>query len=170
MASITIDVSETLNNYVSQITLESKQGQKAVKFALKDWSRWVRTQLVRIISREMNFPQAIIRGRSVFDVRLDNMSASVWLGLNPVRAHYVGKLKPAPEDRGSFVKDYYFEGGFVVDLNGLKLFKRRGDARLKIDLQTISISAVGYAAIDQIEKRARLRLRKVLIKKINQFV
>jgi hypothetical protein len=69
----------------------------------------------------------------------------VWLGYNPLKAAYCGRL--TQDARGAFAGQFYFAGAFVATMkSGHKgVYKRAGKSRLPIVEQTVTVRGMEAA-------------------------
>lgn len=94
--------------------------------------------------------------------RVNSTEGSVWLGYNPVKAGYAGKLRQ--DDGGAWAGRYYFVGGIVATMRSghSSIFKRgigkRGRDTLieqTVDLPQADAIAAQVAALARVELQRR---------------
>lgn len=92
--------------------------------------------------------------------KVSDQRGIVWLGFNPVKAKYAGKLSQEPG--GAMAGQYYWPGGFVAKMKSghLSIFKRQGAKRLPLIEQTVELPyAEEIAASVFIETQTELQRR-----------
>jgi hypothetical protein len=100
--------------------------------------------------------------------RRDRDTGIVWIGFNPVKASYVGKLKQ--DNGGAWAGQYYFKGGFVTTLRSghTGIFKKSGRSRLPIAEQTVVLKA-GFAIAEAVAHEAQIELRARFAAKLREL-
>ena len=101
------------------------------------------------------------RGRSGY--------AAVWVGYNPIKAAYIGKLRQ--QRRGARAGKHFYEGGFLATMRSghQSVFKRHGKARLPIDEQYAPLASA-ERNVNEVARRIPLRLSDVLEQELNYEV
>jgi hypothetical protein len=151
---------------VRELSAFPEQAERAEARAARKTVKWAETQLRRAIAKEHEIPLKSIRKAR----RVQSKNKLVWLGYNPVKAGYAGKLEQM--EVGAMAGAYYFEGGFVATLRSghASIFKRRGRARLPIDEQKVALvkaEAIAEREAERIESRFFETLRRELNYEIN---
>lgn len=123
------------------------QVQRALRSTLSKLARWARSRATKGMAKEVKMNQTTFRRRlRVSKVRSASRGGSkvtVWFGLNPVGIIY---LRPRQTSRGvSAMGGRHIRSAFIATMESSKrgVFKRRGKARLKIDLQREDIEDPG---------------------------
>ncbi|MCU7845297.1 MAG: phage tail protein [Candidatus Thiodiazotropha sp. (ex Monitilora ramsayi)] len=96
----------------------------------------------------------------------DGMDGFVWVGYNPVKAAYVGRL--TQQVRGARAGRHTYPGGFVATMRSghQSIFQRTQKSRLPIEEKDVSMS-VAPVLVQQETSRIQSRLSDVLLQEIN---
>ena len=141
---VDLEISEiSLNEMVEALGDTPKQVDKAMASALRKMAIWLKAKSIKGLSKELDIQQKVIRRRlKSFSVthRKDGSSARVWYGLDPIKLRYLGT--PEVIGHGVQVGAFYVEGAFIAKDNqgNMQVFKRKGRARLPIEVQTADIN------------------------------
>ncbi|MFH1493744.1 MAG: phage tail protein [Pseudomonadota bacterium] len=141
MFNVAIDATDVLYQFGAM----PAQAERATKRALTLTAKWIDTQGSRAIAKASGVPlKALKRGKGVGRVRIKSPSASalrasVWFGLMPVKAAYVGKLSQLK--KGARAGKHVFPGGFVgrMPSGHIGIYLRKGKARLPIVEQSVKL-------------------------------
>jgi hypothetical protein len=98
--------------------------------------------------------------------RVNSTGGNVWLGYNPVKAGYAGKLRQ--EDGGAWAGPYYFAGGIVATMRSghSSIFKRGIGKRL--GRQTLIEQTVELPQADSIAAQVEILARVELQRRYNE--
>ncbi len=89
----------------------------------------------------------------------------VFLGFNPVKAGYAGKL--TQESGGASAGQYYWAGGFIATMRSghASIFKRKGGRRLPLAEQVVSLPQAESIA-EQVADEAAVELQRRYMEKL----
>lgn len=165
MSTIGIEI-KGVDAVVRELNAFPEQAERAEERATRKTVKWAESQLRRAIAKEHDIPFKSIREAR----RVQSKNKLIWLGYNPVKAGYAGKLKQL--EGGAMAGAYYFEGGFMATLRSghTSIFKRRGRARLPIDEQKVELvkaEAIAEREAKKIESRFFQILRQELNYEMN---
>lgn len=91
------------------------RARMAISRAMNEAIRWGRTQVRRDVSREAQIPQKLLSGRIFLNqANRRQMRASLWTGLNPIRAIDAGKARQTRT--GVRVGRHQFPGAFLATM------------------------------------------------------
>lgn len=157
-------MSLTLDDKALQSVIDAlpRQVFNAQRSAIGTTVTFARKELQKRMIAKTGIPARVFRRVRIKATRRPE-SGSVWLGYNPVKATYVGKLKQDPA--GAFAGDYFFEGGFVARLQSghVGIFKRGTELtrNLKVELveQTVDLG-IGVDVAEEVYGLAQIELRR----------
>jgi len=143
--------------------LSGKALDAAWRRALRKTLAWAKSQTAKTLSAETAIPQKILRRR--LRTRLGK-TGTVWLGLNPVKAHRLGNTRQTKA--GVTAGRARFPGAFLVGrAPGTPAFRRVGKARLPIKAETLEWDVAGERGFEEVARQAENRLLTVLSQEIN---
>ncbi|PPD22869.1 MAG: hypothetical protein CTY22_05200 [Methylomonas sp.] len=151
----------------SLITALPGQIARARRSAIGTTVTYARQRLQAQMIARTGLPARVFR-RVRIKTRRRPESGTVWLGYNPVKAAYVGRVKQDPQ--GAFAGDYFFPDSFVVRMQSghVGIFKRGGQSRLGLVEQTVDLSA-GPAVARSVAADAGRELRARLADRLRQL-
>lgn len=177
---IDVDLEFPYQALIAQFKGQERKVGKAIDRAIRKTIRWMRKALIKLVAAEAKIPQKSIRLRVKDTVNQKDKYGSVWLGLNPVSAHYVGRPRETP--RGVNVgRRHRFESAFfqrVFRGNEKKVYRRvfrgagssqrgKGDGRFPVELMTIPIDDIGEESAKKIQREAKVRFVRTLTQELN---
>lgn len=138
----------------------------AEKSAVQQTTRWAKKEVQNRLIAKTGIPPRVFRRFRVKSKRLNYNGGLVWVGINQVKASYVGKLKQ--DITGASAGSYFFQGGFVAKMQSghVGIFKRRGQARLPLDEQTVRLFDAGMIVSEQVAQEAGEKLKQSFIEKV----
>lgn len=122
------------------ITMEELK--EAVRLATMDTASWANKESAKDLGRELNVPYPAMRKRVKVKRRMMTFegalaTARIWYGINPVSLKY---LKPKQLEGGVQTQGKgIVMKGFISDKLKGHVFKRKGDARLPIEKQSLDV-------------------------------
>ncbi len=130
---------------------------KAQRSAIGTTTTWANKEMQSRMAIKTGIPARVFRRFRVVSKRQRD-SGLVWVGLNKVKAAYVGDL--LEEIGGASAGNYYFEGGFIATMRSGHegIFKRLGQGRLKIIEQTVNLN-LGFEVAEEVAGDAGRELR-----------
>ncbi|WP_430735384.1 hypothetical protein [Halodesulfovibrio aestuarii] len=145
--NITIEKSRQseFNALVGDLLASPKEVQKSIISARRKAAKWVRTQIVRSLSKETQIPPSLLRNRVVLS-RI-SIKGEMFIGLNPVS---VSRLQPKQTKAGVKAKGgLTVKGAFIVDALDYKpVFKRVSDRAYPVEYQRRDIEKEGQRIIE----------------------
>lgn len=140
--------------------------QNAWRRTLRKTSVWVKGQTAKAVSKETRIPQKLLRQRLYFFLR-NRDTGKVWLGLNAVEAHRLGK--PRQTRKGVTVGRHRFDGAWVMKNTAPDgpIYRRTGKDRLPYEMVKFDWSASGEAGFKEAAARAEERLMVILRQEVN---
>lgn len=145
MIDLTVNT-DGLRPTIETLAATEGQVQQALRRTLAKLGAWARSRATKSMAKELQIAQQNIRRRlRVTKVRgIGGGSAvTVWFGLNPIGIIYMNARQTARGVRARGGRD--LPHAFIAKMNSTKraVFKRRGKARLPIDIQREAIDAPG---------------------------
>lgn len=125
------------NALVEDLIAPKKVVQKSIIAARRKAAKWVRTQLVRALSKETGIPVGVLRRRVLISrIAIDG---TVFVGLRPVA---VSNLTPKQTKKGVKAKGgVQIDGAFVVNsMEATPVFKRVTDKAYPLVFQRVDIA------------------------------
>lgn len=124
------------NALVDELLAPKKVVQKSIISARRKAAKWVRTQLVRALSKETGIPAGVLRRRVLISrIAIDG---TVFVGLRPIA---VSNLQPKQTKKGVKAKGVQIDGAFVVDsMESNPVFKRVTDRAYPVVFQRLDIA------------------------------
>jgi len=101
--------------------------------------------------------------------RVSDKRGIVFLGFNPVKAAYAGKLKQ--QEAGAMAGQYYFEKGFVAKMHSghVSIFKRKGKKRFPLVEQMIQLPKA-QAITEQVADEAAIEFQRRYVEYLTDFI
>lgn len=136
---------DDFNELVVDLIASPKVVQKSIISARRKAAKWLRTQVVRALSKETQIPASVLRNRVVLS-RI-SIKGEVFIGLNPVS---VSRLQPRQTKSGVKAKGgLHVQGAFVVDsMESNPVFKRVADRAYPIEYQRRDIEKEAQRIIE----------------------
>lgn len=121
------------------ITMEELK--EAVRLATTDTASWANKESAKDLGRELKVPYPAMRKRIKVKRRMITggsslATARIWYGINAVSLKY---LKPKQDASGVTTTAKAVPGAFISEKMKKNVFKRKGDARLPIEKQTLDV-------------------------------
>jgi len=137
-----------LDKIAREFEADKKEVEKASKRALKKTANWIKTQVVKELSRATGIKQKIIRDRLKVK-SLKDLKASVWSGLNRIS---LMRLDPKQNKKGVRAGKLFRQSAFLSPIrkgsSKLIVYKRRGKERLPVDKQMVDIYEAGKQILE----------------------
>lgn len=150
---------------IEALDASDSQIERALRSTLGKLAAWAKGRATKAMARELQMDQRTIR-RRLKTTRVRNTSGgasiTVWFGLNPVGIIHLGarQTRRGVSARGGRRLDHAFIATMQSGKRGV--FRRRGAARLKIDLQRENIEDQGRGyLIDDLAKSPEMEARFV---------
>jgi len=139
----------------------------AQRSAISTTTTWAGKELRNRMQVKTGIPARVFR-RFRVKTKRNRETGTVWIGLNKVKASYVGKL--SQDAGGAWAGDYYFGGGFVARMkNGhAGIFKRKGQSRLPLAEQTVNLD-LGFEVAEEVAREAQIELRNRFADKVREL-
>ncbi|QDQ24933.1 phage tail protein [Chitinimonas arctica] len=140
--------------------------QAAWRRTLRKTSTWVKAQVAKTVAQDTRVPQKVLRQRLYFFLHSRD-SGKVWLGLNPLQAHRLGKSRQTR--RGVSVGRHRFAGAWTMAQRAPTgpVFQRTGKARYPITEVKLDWDDPGEAAFRKVAAQVEARLLVVLRQEVN---
>lgn len=146
--------------------LSSAAMQAAWRRTLRKTAAWIKSQTAKEVSGATKIPQKVIKSRMYFFLRSAE-KGKVWLGLNPVEVHRLGKVTQT--GKGMRVGRTSYEGAWrktEAQPNG-PLYRRIGKARRPYQVITVDLSKAGDPAFRRAAQLCEARLMTILNQEVN---
>lgn len=146
------------------IEAHGKQGRKAAFRAFRKLLKWYRGQVASYATKELGISRKAFKSRWF----LDNSNFTLWMGLNPVSAHLVGKAKQ--NRTGVRVSKYDFDGAFIAKMNygnSLLVMRRVGKQRLPIEKEFVEVHEEITLIFKRFEALAVKRFETLFTQELN---
>lgn len=146
--------------------LSANASQAAWRRTLRKTGQWVKSQTAKAVSHETRIPQKLLRQRLYFFLRSRD-SGKVWLGLNAMEAHRLGK--PRQTRSGISVGRHRFDQAWQMRKRAPDgpVYRRTTAARRPYEVVKVDWAGPGEAAFRQAAGRAEERLLTVLRQEVN---
>lgn len=179
MAGSDVKLEVDLAGLLKQHAGKEKKVMKAIGRSLRKSATFGKTLLRKTVASAAGIPQKAIKKRVSAKAFVKDFVVVVWLGMNPVPAHLVGK--PRQLKKGVRVgRKHLFEGAFKAKIfdsedrvwrrkfRGPGSSKRgRGDGRFPVELMTVPLDDVGAASMQKIQRQVQLRFKRIVEQEIN---
>jgi len=169
MVDITVQLDDQdFADMVRALDLTEKQLYAAAYRAIRKTVSWVRTHLAKTLSKELQIVQKVIRQRlRVYMQDRRALQGKVWMGMYNIRASRLGKARQTRT--GVSVGRHRFPGSFIATMptGHTDVFKRRGKARLHIDIQELDISEQAKKVMEEMDLKVEARFQEVLEQEVN---
>lgn len=140
---------------------------QAQRSAIGRTTTWAKKELQNRMRTKTGLPAKAFRQ---FRVKAKHVkeTGTVWIGLEPIKARYAGKLKQ--DTGGAWAGQYYFAGGFVARMNSgtSSIYKRKGRKRFPIVEQTVDIKA-GFEVAEGVAREAENELRSRFASRLREL-
>lgn len=104
------------------------QIKQAHRRAMGKTIRWLSTRVSRELGQQFDLPQRVFQVRAKRS--FDHEYASLWIGLNPIAANWLGKARQTR--KGVSVRSHKFNGAFIAKMkNGHIGVFQRGERRIR---------------------------------------
>ena len=152
---------------------------RAQRSAIGTTTTWAKKEIQSKLAVKTGISKRVFNRFRVKSKRLRE-SGVVWMGLNPVKAVYVGPLSQNADDLldglidkdpdGVSAGDYYFEGGFIARMRSghVGIFKRIGQSRLGIIEQTVDLN-LGFEVAEAVAGDTARELRERFMTKVREL-
>ncbi len=139
---------------------------RAQRSAVSGTTTWAKKELQTRMATRTKIPKKAFSAIRV-KAKRNNETGTVWIGLDPIKARYAGRVRADIGGGGALAGEYYFERGFVAKMKSgsESVFKRKGRARLPIVEQTVNIK-VGFEVADVLARDAQQELRRRFADKV----
>ena len=109
---VSITINHGADHIISALGASMKQVDQARVSSAVKVRQWLNTQLVREIARAADISPRGIKGRfkQSFTRTGREIMASIWIGVNPLEAHKIGR--PSQNNTGVRVRGHVFDGAF----------------------------------------------------------
>lgn len=176
MSFISVNIPEAeYRETLTWLAAKPAQVERAERRAVNKTLKWAGGFVARTLSHINRIPlKTLTRGGGTSQgvrVRFNlakgfENSGSAWIGSNPVKASYVGKLRQLK--KGARAGRHFFERAFVASMSTghVGIFKRRGQSRLGIVEQVVPITAAEQATAAA-QRFIPGRLTRILSQEIN---
>lgn len=179
MPFITLDLNDRqFRETLTWLAAKPEQVERAERRAVSKTLKWAGRFVATTLSHQNRVPlKALTKGgasgsgkRIRFHLpRGFENEGSVWIGTQPVKASYVGKVRQLK--KGARSGAHFFERAFVASMKSghAGIFKRLGKSRLPIREQSIKLNQAGNA-VKAAQRFIPTRLTKLLAQEINYEV
>jgi hypothetical protein len=159
------NVSHNLGDTIAALSGITRDVQRAERSAIGTTTTWAKKQMQSRMIELTNMPGRVFK-RFRVSSRTRLQAGTVFLGLNPIKSAYLGKL--TQETAGSWAGDYYFEGAFVQKMKSghTSIFKKKGTA---IEEQTAIIEDVGFPLGARVAREAEHELERRFAAKLMEL-
>jgi hypothetical protein len=142
---------------------------RAQRSAVGSTTTWAKKQLQTRMAVKTHIPKKAYTAIRV-KAKRNKETGVVWIGLDPIKARYAGRVRPDIGGRGAWAGEYYFAGAFAATMPGglTSVYKRQGRARFPIVEQTVNIK-VGFEVADVLAREAQQELRKRFMLKMTEL-
>lgn len=147
-----------------EIEQHGKQGQLVAKRAFRKTLKWLQGQVITHATKELGILRKALKERWFIDLAM----STLWMGLNPVSAHRIGKAKQTKT--GVKVSSYNFDDSFIASMNSgdsLLVMRRIGKRRLPIESEVVEVSEEITLAFNKYKKLAAARFKVIFKQELN---
>ncbi len=174
MVDITVDF-EDLQPVLGDLKATTKQLDRSITRAINKTTDQVHSHIIRHMAKQHDIPAKALRKQlGGYKGRVLKRKANrrrntgrVWVGKNPIKSGYVGRLKNAPDYGGAFARKYFFKGGFIAQMRSghTGIFARHATQTMRNkNKAAISETTVELVKADAIAKAARDDVPKIFEK------
>jgi len=152
----------------------------AQRSAISTTTTWAGKELRNRMRVRTGIPARVFR-RFRVKTKRNRETGTVWIGLNRVKATYLGtessdketgkkSYKLVQTKTGARAGKFFFEGGFVAAMNSghAGIFKRKGQSRLPIVEQYVDID-LGFEVAEEVATQAQIELRNRFAAKVREL-
>ena len=141
-----------LRHIVTMLGHMPERTQRAVRRGVSKAAKRLASETGRETAQALAIVRAAMRGRLRTYRKGDGVSEKVWLGMNALAAHRLGR--PIQTRTGVQVGQHFFDRAFIVRKWGGGVYYRVGKERLPIRLAQFEISDQAYRATKAAYQRA----------------
>ncbi len=148
------------------------QIKQAYRRAMGKTIRWLSTRISRELGKQFDLPQRVFQVRTKRS--FDNESGSLWIGMNPIAASWLGKSRQTR--KGVSVRSHRFDSAFIAKMqNGhIGVFRRKTQRPLPLETVEVKMNSGGSEEIDfniaQYEARASKYFQHTFEHELNYIV
>ncbi|WP_367154650.1 phage tail protein [Methylomonas sp. HYX-M1] len=152
----------------------------AQRSAISTTTTWAGKELRNRMRVKTGIPARVFR-RFRVKTKRNRETGTVWIGLNKVKATYLGaestdketgakSYKLVQTKRGARAGKFFFEGGFVATMRSghAGIFKRLNESRLPIVEQYVDLD-LGFEVAEDVARAAQIELRNRFAAKVREL-
>lgn len=169
--AVTIDDQGAFERVRRAMEAMPEQVEKARKRALRKLLTWVRRQVLRAVASAAGMTQKAFKAVLRYNLETqDDGSIKIWIGTNPVQAHYLGTVRWTRRMKGARVGRRLFEHAWSWGPGSKTktlVMRRRGEGRLPIDPVTIEIHEAVSRRVEEMLPAISERFERLLMQELN---
>ena len=148
-ATAQFDFETAINELTAGFDRQDPSIKRATKRAHAKTIKWLKTQVVRSLSRALKVPQNVLAKNKRISFGHSEKGAVLWIGTNPISAQYLGKLKQ--NKRGVKAGKHQIDGAFIWGKKGF-VMKRKSGGSYPVDKIKYHINKTAQQATKQVNK------------------
>lgn len=141
---------------------------RAKRSAIATTTTWAKKRLQSEAIAKSGLPSRVFRQFRIRS-KIYAERGVVWIGLNPVKAVYVGEL--SQDTGGAWAGKFYFKGGFIATMPSghTGIFKRTNKNRRSIVEQVINTKALVGNVPEQVAAEATTEVANRFLAKLTEY-
>lgn len=163
--TVGISFSYSVEQLTADLGATLGQIDKAKTRAISKLRRWLQTQLSREFAAVAGIRQKAIKSRFKHHIHREGKTlwANIWIGVNPIDAHLLGKPRQTRRMKGTRVHQHFFDKAFFVNVFGdePKVWKRKDKRRFPVIKVQLPIAEEMEQLLEKYERPAELKLAEI---------
>ena len=173
---IRIDTQGTLERLRRELEAMPDGIARAQRRALRKLSKWMQSQILKEVAAATGATQKTLKALVRYKTTLREDSLMIWIGTNPLKAHWLGKVKWTRRMAGARAGRRGYPGtwswssgptqGLIMQRTGA--FGRNGNPRLeRIDVVTVPVNDPVLTRLQALQPSIDTRYQTLLAQELN---
>lgn len=170
IVTATYEYGDTLERVIREFGVLPAKIEKARRRAIRKLMSFVRRQILREVAKVAQTTQKVLLTALRYRATLTkSFGIDIWIGTNPLKAHYLGRVRWTRRMKGARVGRRLFLGSWswgVGSQTGAAVIRRSGDTRLPIEQVEVEIHEAIKARVDSLIPQINARFETLIRQEI----
>ena len=168
-APIRIDTQGTVTRAVAQLDQAPAAVKRAETRALRKLGTWLKRQVLRTVSKSVGTTQKALTTALRYQARAEGGDYVIWIGTNPIKAQYLGKVTWKRSMPGAKVGRRLFPGTWSWNRGktGAAVMQRHSDNPADISEVRVEIHDTIDAAVQALVPLVSERFERLMLQELN---